>query len=139
MANILKPMFGIKKPIIAMLYLPPSLGHKNHYGLNRSLQEINEDLEIIMDAGFDSCLCENEKDSPYLIKATSESISSLSIYTKEVLDNSTIPIGFNFLLNDPCISLTIAKSSGAEYIRTDYFSDEMKRENANKTVSLCIQ
>jgi uncharacterized protein len=48
---------------------------------------------------------------------------------KEVVNNSKIPIGFNFLLNDPCMSLTVAKASGAQFIRSDYFSDEMIRES----------
>ena len=122
-------MFGNKKPIIAMLYLPPSLGHQNFYGLERSLQEINEDLSIILEAGFDACLLENEKDHPYLIEASHENIASLSVFTREVVRNSSIPVGFNYLLNDPKTSLTIAHAAGAQFIRSDYFVDEMKRDS----------
>jgi uncharacterized protein len=136
MENILKIMFGNKKPIIAMLYFPPSLGHKNFYGIGKSIDEISEDLEIIQEAGFDACLCENEKDSPYKIQPNSEDIASLTIYTQHVVTNSKIPIGFNFLLNDPCASLSIAKASGADFIRSDYFSDEMIRDSDQLIMSV---
>lgn len=121
---------------MAMLYLPPSLGHRDYYGLERSLAEINEDLSIIEEMGFDSCLLENEKDAPYLQEASPENIASLAIYTREVTSKANIPVGFNFLLNDPLTSLTVAKAAGAQYIRSDYFCDEMIRESDQRIMKV---
>jgi predicted TIM-barrel enzyme len=38
-----------------------------------------------------------------------------------------LPVGIEILLNDPEASLAVAHSSGADFIRTDYFADEMQR------------
>lgn len=125
-----------QKPIIAMLYLPPSLGHVDFVSMDSSIQDILSDLKIIEDCGFDAVLLENEKDAPYKSIAESEDISSLSIYTHEVVRNTKLPVGFNFLLNDPISSLSIASASKADFIRTDYFSDEMMRESDGKLMKV---
>ena len=38
-----------------------------------------------------------------------------------------LPVGIEILLNDPEASLAVAHAAGADFIRTDYFADEMSR------------
>jgi membrane complex biogenesis BtpA family protein len=38
-----------------------------------------------------------------------------------------LPVGIEILLNDPEASLAVAHAAGADFIRTDYFADEMRR------------
>ena len=39
----------------------------------------------------------------------------------------SLPVGIEILLNDPEASLAVALAAGADFIRTDYFADEMSR------------
>ena len=39
----------------------------------------------------------------------------------------SLPVGIEILLNDPEASLAVALAAGADFIRTDYFVDEMSR------------
>ncbi len=125
-----------RKPIIAMLYLPAGIGHPNHVGLTESFSAILSDLENIQKAGFDGVCLENEKDSPYKVEAERHDISLYTLFTNKVVENSEIPVGFNYLLNDPLTSLAVARTCSADFIRTDYFVDEMVRESDGRVMKV---
>jgi len=125
-----------KKPIIAMLYLPASVGHKNYLGLEESFNAILSDLKIIHGAGFDGICLENEKDTPYKIESERHDISFYTLLVRKIVENSTLPVGFNYLLNDPKTSLAVAHTCQAEFIRTDYFVDEMIRESDQRVMKV---
>ena len=120
-----------KKFIIGVIYLPPCLGYSKHQSISSMIDSVQVDLHILEKCGVDGALLENENDHPYLIKATPEVISSFSVVAHETVkscENRDISIGVEFLINDPVASLSIAKASGASFIRTDYFVDRMYRE-----------
>lgn len=123
-----------KKPIIAMLYLPASIAHKNYLGLEESFNAILSDLKKIHEAGFEGICLENEKDTPYKIKAERHDIAFYTLLVRKIVENSTIPVGFNYLLNDPKTSLAVANTCQADFIRTDYFVDEMIRESDQRVM-----
>lgn len=125
-----------KKPIIAMLYLPAGLGHPDHLGLEKSYEVILSDLKNIHDAGFDAICLENEKDAPYKIEAERHDISFYTLLTRKVVEESRIPVGFNYLLNDPMTSLAIAKTTEAAFVRSDYYVDEMVRESDQRVMKV---
>lgn len=119
-----------KRPIIAVVYLAPSLGYNNHPGLNQLIDQASEDIEVCLKCGVDAVLLENEHDRPYTVLAEPEVIASMTITSHEVFKKygNKIPLGTEFLINDPKASLAIAKASGHSFIRTDYFVDKMSRE-----------
>ncbi|TNF27968.1 MAG: BtpA/SgcQ family protein [Deltaproteobacteria bacterium] len=126
----------VQKPIIAMLYLPAGIDHQNHLGLNESFCAILSDLEKIHQAGFDGICLENEKDSPYKVEAEAHDISFYTLLTRKIVENSDLPIGFNYLLNDPKTSLAIAKVCEASFVRSDYFVDQMIRESDERVMDV---
>lgn len=125
----MKKLFKNKFPIIAVSYLPPSLGYKNHPGIDSIIEKTIRELKILEMHGVDGILLENENDIPYTVTAQPEVLSSMSIVAREVVKAaSTIKVGVEFLINDPKASLSIAKASGSSFIRTDYFVDRMSRD-----------
>jgi membrane complex biogenesis BtpA family protein len=117
------------RPIVAVIYLKPLLGYKEHPGINKVIDYALEDLEVLQKAGVDAALLENENDRPYTLKAAKEVVASMSVAAAAIQRHAgNFPIGSEFLINDPEASLAIAKSAGNSFIRTDYFVDKMARE-----------
>lgn len=121
--------FNIKNPIIAVIYLAPTLGYKDCPGMNQLIDQALEDCEILIKCGVDGALLENENDRPYNVIASPEAISSVSAVGYELAKqySSKIVLGTEFLINDPKASLAVAKAVGHSFIRTDYFVDNMAR------------
>lgn len=121
--------FQNQKPIIGVIYLPPTLGYPNHPGMNQLVEHALEDLEVLKRCGVDGALLENENDRPYSVLASSGTIASMSVAASKILEHCDgIELGAEFLINDPEASLAIAKASSCSFIRTDYFVDRMSRE-----------
>ncbi|EQC45471.1 BtpA/SgcQ family protein [Bacteriovorax sp. Seq25_V] len=118
------------KPIIAVIYLAPSLGYEKHPGMDTVFEQASEDMEVLIKCGVDAALLENENDRPYSVLARPEVIASMSVTSYQLRKEfeSKITIGTEFLINDPEASLAMAKASGTKFIRTDYFVDRMARE-----------
>ena len=119
-----------------MLYLPAAPAHPEYLGLDQSFEVILSDLVNIHKAGFDAICLENEKDAPYKVEAERHDISFYTLLTRKIVEESKIPVGFNYLLNDPMTSLAIAKTTGADFVRSDYFVDEMVRESDQRVMSV---
>ncbi len=118
------------KPIIAVIYLAPSLGYEKHPGMNQVFDQASEDMEVLIKCGVDAALLENENDRPYSVIARPEVIASMAVTSYQLRKEfeKQISIGTEFLINDPEASLAMAKASGTKFIRTDYFVDRMSRE-----------
>ena len=61
-------MFGVKKPIIAMLHLDPLPGDPRfHYGdsMDRVVEHARADLRALQEGGVDGVLISNEFSLPY--------------------------------------------------------------------------
>lgn len=122
--------FKIKKPVIAVIYVAPTLGYKESPGIDQLVNQALEDCEILLRCGVDGALIENEHDRPYKVLADAASISSMTLVGHELFRNfgEKIVLGTEFLINDPKASLAVAKSCKHKFIRTDYFVDRMSRE-----------
>lgn len=123
-----KTIFKVSKPIIGVVHLPPLLGFSGCPGIKAIIEKALSDLRALESGGIDGVLIENEYDHPHTITASPEVIGYFARTAKEVVEQAKVPVGVEVLLNDPKASLTIAKSSGAAFIRTDYFVDKMERE-----------
>jgi len=121
-------LFPGVKPIIGMIHLPPLPDYPESPGIDAIIRHALEDLKVLEEAAIDGILIENEYDRPHRVTANPETLAAMSRITRAVVDASARAIiGCEILLNDPQASLAVAKTSGARFIRTDYFIDAMTR------------
>lgn len=115
-------------PIIAVVYLPASLGYKNHPGMSDYFQDVLAQVHILLECGADGVLLENENDRPYTLTANKEVLATMVAAACRVRwAYPDLYLGVEFLLNDPATSLAVAKAAQADFIRTDYWVDRMSR------------
>jgi len=120
-------VFPGNKPLIGVVRLLPLMGYEDFPGINKIMEVALSDIKKLEKAGFDGALVDNHT-HPHVIKATTEMTASFSVVMTELVKKSKIPLGVQFLIDDPEASLAIAKSSGAMFIRTDFFVDKVKTE-----------
>lgn len=120
--------FSNPKPIIGMIHLPPLPGYADSRGIDHAVSHAVANLRALEEGGVDGVLIENENDRPHRVKAAPETIAAMTRITRAVVQESEhAVVGCEILLNDPQASLAVAHMSGARFIRTDYFVDEMSR------------
>jgi membrane complex biogenesis BtpA family protein len=118
-----------KKPlVIGMIHLPVTLSYDGWSSLNAFVNKAIRDLHSLEDGGVDAALIENDADQPCQVKGTADVVAPMTIVAYELVKMAKIPLGIEVLLNDPKASLSIAKTCGLSFIRTDYFVDKMTRE-----------
>lgn len=116
------------KKIIGMIHLLPLLGCPKHPGMTAVIKQALKDLAVLEKGGVNAVLVENENDHPHQVRPGLEIISAMTLVASEVVKKAKVPVGVEVLLNYPEASLVIAKISGAQFIRTDYFVDKMWRK-----------
>jgi membrane complex biogenesis BtpA family protein len=122
-------IFTQPKPLIGVIHLPPLPGYAACPGIDKLVSKALGDLQVCERAGLDGVLVENEYDRPHRLLATAEITAAMTRITHAVQQDATNCVtGCEILLNDPRASLAVAKASGACFIRTDYFTDPMYRE-----------
>jgi len=120
-------IFPRKKPIIGVVRLLPLLGYKDYPGIEKITEAALSDIQKLEKASFDAALVDNHT-HPHVVKSTLEMTASFAVIMHQLVEKSKIPIGVQFLIDDPAASLSIAKVSGASFIRTDFFVDKVKTE-----------
>lgn len=118
----------MKKKIIGMIHLLSLPGYQKHLGMKKVVKQALQDLAVLERGGVDAVLVENENDHPHEVKAGPEIVAAMIQVVGEIVKKAKVPVGVEVLLNDPYASLAIAKVTGAEFIRTDYFVDKMWRK-----------
>jgi membrane complex biogenesis BtpA family protein len=117
--NSLDRIFGVSKPVIAMLHLPGLPGRPLHDvagGPDAIFAPVSRDLDVLQEAGVDGLLFCNEKDYPYQLKVGPEVAAAMAATIGRLRDRITVPFGVN-LLWDPAVSLAVARATGASFIR----------------------
>ncbi|MBT5188001.1 MAG: BtpA/SgcQ family protein, partial [Kordiimonadaceae bacterium] len=121
-------IFKTEKPLIGMIHLPPLPDYSSSPGIEAIIKSALSDLKILEAMGIDGALIENEYDQPHRVSATRQTFEYMTTITTAVVKAAKkCVIGVEILLNDPKASLDVAKASGANFIRTDYFVDQMSR------------
>lgn len=118
-------IFPRKKPIIGVVRLLPLLGYPEFPGIRKVVEVALNDIKKLEKAGFDGALVDNDA-HPHVVKATVEMAACFAVVMKELVQKSKIPLGTQFLIDDPEASLAIAKVSGSSFIRTDFFVDKVR-------------
>jgi uncharacterized protein len=115
----LTQLFGVRKPVIAMLHLPGLPGRPLHDvagGPDAIIEPVARDLDVLQEAGVDGVMFCNEKDYPYQLKVTTEQATAMAFTVGSLRSRLSIPFGVN-LLWDPMATLAVARASGARFIR----------------------
>ena len=124
----LREIFPRAMPLIGVCHLPPLPDYPDSPGMDALCAHAVADLAVVEDCGLDGILIENEYDRPHRIKAHPETVAAMQqICAAVCAEAKTAVVGCEILLNDPEASLDVARSSGARFIRSDYFVDRMTR------------
>jgi len=117
----LEQLFGVKKPIIGMVHLPPLPGAPAYRG--ESIDEIIkfalEDAKKLVEGGVDGLMVENMWDLPYYVgkNVPPEEMTAQAVAARAVVEEVDVPVGINVVHNGGRVTLAIAKASGAKFIR----------------------
>jgi hypothetical protein len=117
--DVLERTFGVRKPVIAMLHLPGLPGrpwHDRDAGVGAAVDSVGRDLTVLQDAGVDGLLFCNEKDIPYQLAVGPEIVAGMASIVGQLHRDIRRPFGVN-LLWDPIASLSVARATGARFIR----------------------
>lgn len=117
--NSLERLFGMPKPVIAMLHfkgLPGRPWHDRAAGLAPSIDSLGRDLDALQAAGVDGVLFCNEADLPYQLAVGPEIPAAMAAVIGQLRHEVRVPFGVNILW-DAKASLALARATGAAFIR----------------------
>lgn len=89
-------MFGVEKPIIALLHLDALPGDPGYCGnMDVVVQHAREDLLALQDGGVDGILFANEFSLPYQPVADIAVVSAMAYIIGKLKDEISVPFGVN--------------------------------------------
>ncbi len=120
-----RSLFPKPRPVIGMIALPPMPGYPAFTSIDALVEVALADLEKLERGGVDGALIENDFDQPHTMVGGAEIHAAMTRVTREVVARARVPIGVEVLLNDWRASLAIAMTTGARFIRMDFFVDRV--------------
>ena len=126
MTRLFKRIFGVKKPIIGALHFIPMPGFEGFETKECILDAAKRDLFALESGGADAIIVENNYDLPHKIKVGHETVAMMALLTSELMKHSKLPFGISVLWNDYEAALTIAKATGAKFVRVPVFVDNVR-------------
>lgn len=112
-------LLSLKKPIIAMVHLPPLPGSSPYDragGMAKIIESAARDLEALQGAGVDAVMFGNEGDRPYRTTATFAGLAAMAAVIGELKPAINVPFGVNYLW-DPMATVALAAATGADFAR----------------------
>jgi membrane complex biogenesis BtpA family protein len=121
----LKEMFGVGKPILGMVHLPPLPGSPQYGGdMRKVLDRALQDARTLEAGGVDSLIVENFHDIPFFAETTApETVAAMTLIAYEVFQAVSIPVGINVLRNSWQAAMAIAYTIGGSFIRLNVLTD----------------
>jgi membrane complex biogenesis BtpA family protein len=119
MSSLLRDLFGVSKPIIAMVHLHALPGRPRHdrsAGMRPIVDAVARDVAALQAAGVDALLFCNEADLPYQLAVGVEAVAGMAAVIGEVRREIRLPFGID-LVWDPVSSLAVARATGACFVR----------------------
>lgn len=111
-------MFGVDKPIIALLHLDALPGDPGYCGdMEEVVKHALYDLLALQDGGVDGILIANEFSLPYQPVADISVISAMAYIIGRLKDRLTVPYGVNVVKN-PIATIDLAAATGALFCRS---------------------
>jgi membrane complex biogenesis BtpA family protein len=115
----LRDLFGVRKPVVAMLHLPGLPGRPRHdraSGIGGIVDSIAHDLVALQTAGVDGFLFCNEADLPYQLEVGPEIPATMASVIAQLRTTIERPFGVDIVW-DPRASLAVARATGALFVR----------------------
>lgn len=111
-------MFGVQKPIVALLHLDALPGDPGFCGsIDAVLNHAGEDLRALQDGGVDGILFANEFSLPYQPVADIATISTMAYIIGSLRSELKIPYGVNVVKN-PIATIELGAATGAKFGRS---------------------
>jgi membrane complex biogenesis BtpA family protein len=118
-------LFGVKKPIIGMIHLPPLPGSPiyNGKGLSEIIDRALLDATALQEGGVDALEVENFSDPSYFPEEVGpELTAAIAVIADHIVRSASVPVGI-CVLADPKASIGVAHSVGAKFIRATFFTE----------------
>jgi membrane complex biogenesis BtpA family protein len=126
-ATVLDTLFGVRKPIIAMIHVLPLPGSPRGRGcdLERVYERAVDEALGFEQGGVDGLLLENAGDIPFLKPDAIgfETIGAMAVIGDRIRRATRLPFGFNIVANAAGASLACARSSGASFVRVNQWAN----------------
>ena len=114
----LNEMFGVEKPIIALLHLDALPGDPGYCGsMEQVIEHARDDLISLQDGGVDGILFANEFSLPYQPVADIAVISAMAYIIGNLKPLLRLPFGVNVVKN-PIATIDLAAATGARFARS---------------------
>lgn len=114
----IQEMFGVEKPIIALLHLDALPGDPGFCGsMDTVLEHAKSDLIALQDGGVDGILFANEFSLPYQPVADISVISAMAYIIGRLKEFIRVPFGVNVVKN-PIATIDLAAATGAKFGRS---------------------
>lgn len=124
--NVLDRIFGLPKPIIAVIHLPPLPGSPRYQGedVQEAYAMAARDAEVLARGGVDGIIFENAFDLPYARPEDIgfETVASLTAACITAQRVTSIPVGIMCVANGVLPALAIAKAVGGRWIRANQWT-----------------
>lgn len=115
-----KDMFGVEKPIIALLHLNAFPGDPRFAdgvdNMEKIVEEARKDLHALQDGKVDGILFSNEFSFPYQAKADPVIACAMARVIGELKNEIRVPYGID-LEADPMLAIELAAAVDADFIR----------------------
>lgn len=121
----IREILGLQKQfIIGMVHCLPLPGTL-HFGgdIGKVYAQAVQDAQTLQTAGVDAVIVENMGDDPFAVKLEPAQLAALTVATQKVMDAVSIPVGVDAAFNDYAASLSIARATGAQFVRVTVFVD----------------
>ena len=119
MTTWLDDVFGVRKPVIAMLHLlalPGDPGFDSAGGVRAVVDRARAELAELREGGVDGVMISNEFSLPYLTQTEPITAITMARVIGELLPELTLPYGVNVLW-DGRASIDLAVATGAQWVR----------------------
>ena len=111
-------MFGVEKPIIALLHLDALPGDPGYCGsMDTVLEHARQDFMALQNGGVDGILFANEFSLPYQPVADVAVISAMAYIIGALRPLIRVPYGVNVVKN-PIATIDLAAATGARFARS---------------------
>jgi membrane complex biogenesis BtpA family protein len=117
--SMLEQLFEKRKPVIAMMHLPPLPGRPLYDrlgGMEAIVESLRRDLDILQNGGVDGLLFCNEGDRPYPLHTDRAPIAAMAAAIGELRPHIWLPYGVD-LLWDPMAAIAVAQAVRASFVR----------------------
>lgn len=115
-----KELFGVEKPIIALLHCNPFPGDPRFVdgvdSMEKSVADARADLQALQEGGVDGILFSNEFSFPYQAQAEPVQACGMSRIIGELKAEIKVPYGID-LEADPMMAMDLAAAVDAQFVR----------------------